>query len=172
MNMNNLNIQYFVEGDDEKKLINTLKNQLGVIQTGKVQKLNVIENKITDNIIRTLKKGTVVVLVFDTDTQQTDILNCNIAKLKACKFISKVITIPQVDNLEDELVRSCNIRKITELLNSRSKKDYKSDLIRVTNLDSKLKEHEFDINLFWSMQPGAPYENIINESEIIKTVKK
>lgn len=172
MNMKNLNIQYFVEGDDEKKLINTLKNQLGVIKAGKVQKLNVIENKITDNILRTLKEGTIIVLVFDTDTRKTDILNYNITKLNACKFISKVVTIPQVDNLEDELIRSCNIRKITELLNSRSAKDYKSDLIRVSNLDRKLKEHEFNINLFWSKQPDAPYQNIINESEIIKTVNK
>ena len=33
------------------------------------------------------------------------------------------------------LVRSCDIKKITELLNSKSKKDYKADLIRANNLD-------------------------------------
>ncbi len=166
--MKNINIQYFVEGEDEKKLINTLKNQLGVIESGKVQRLNVIENKISDNIIRTFKRNTIVVLVFDTDTKNTDILNSNIKKLKACKFISKVITIPQVYNLEDELVHSCNIKDITELLNSRSKKDFKSDLIHITNLDSKLKEHSFDINLFWSQQPNFPYQNISNDSKLIK----
>lgn len=168
MNMKNINIQYFVEGEDEKKLINTLKNQLGVIESGKVQRLNVIDNKISDNIIRTFKRNTIVVLVFDTDTKNTDILNSNIKKLKTCKFISKVITIPQVYNLEDELVHSCNIKDITELLNSRSKKDFKSDLIHITNLDSKLKEHSFDINLFWNQQPNSPYQNISNDSKLIK----
>lgn len=145
-----------------------MKNQLGVIQAGKVQKLNVVENRIPLNILRTLKKGTIVVLVFDTDTEKVDVLKHNIKLLKECKFISKIITIPQVKNLEDELVRSCDIRNITELLGSRSKREFKSDLIRITNLDSKLKEHKFDINLFWNQQPGAPYQEIINEATLIK----
>lgn len=170
--MKNVNVHYFVEGEDEKKLINTLKNQLGVIESGKVQKLNVIENKISDNILMTLKRNTIVVLVFDTDTKKSDILNSNIKKLNACNFVSKVLTIPQVYNLEDELVRSCKIKEITELLNSRSRKDFKSDLIHVTNLDSKLKEHSFDINLFWSQQPDVPYQNISNDSELIKNIHK
>ena len=166
--MKNVNIQYFVEGEDEKKLLNTLKNQLRVIQLGKVQSLNVIQRKIPLNVLRTFKKGTIVVLVFDTDTGNVNILNSNIKLLNECPFVSKVITIPQVKNLEDELVWSCNIKRIRELLNSRSKKDFKSDLIRVTNLDSKLREHQFDINLFWSKQPEAPYEHITNEALQIK----
>lgn len=166
--MKNVNVQYYVEGDDEKKLVNTLKNQLGVIITGKVQTLNVVENKINNNILRTLKKGTIVVLIFDTDTKKVDILNNNIEKLTNCSFVSKVITIPQVSDLEDELIRSCNIKKITELLNSRSKKDFKRDLIHVTNLNKKLKEHAFDINLFWNQQPESPYNNISNESKSVK----
>ncbi len=166
--MKNKYYQYFVEGEDEKKLLNTLKNQLRVIQPGKVQKLNVVESKISTNIIRTLKQGTIVILVFDTDTNNTDILNWNIKKLNDSHVISKVITVPQVKNLEDELLRSCNIKDIKDLLNSRSKKEYKSDLIRVTNLDAKLIEHRFDISLFWNKQPGIPYQHIINGSAEIK----
>ena len=166
--MQNIIYQYFVEGEDERKLINTLKNQLGLVQTGKVQVLNVVQNKISPVILRTLKKGTVVVLVFDTDTGNADILNYNIQLLNKCNYISKVITVPQVKNLEEELVRACNIDSITELLNSRSKKEFKSDLIRITNLDKKLTEHKFDINRFWSQQPGAPYQGITNGANSIK----
>lgn len=166
--MRNVNVQYYVEGEDEKKLVNTLKNQLRVIVPGKVQKLNVIQDKINSNILRTLKKGTIVVLIFDTDTDNVDTLNNNIQKLEKCSFVSEIVTIPQVPDLESELIRSCNIKKITQLLNSRSKKDFKSDLIRITNLDMKLKEHEFDINLFWNQQPDFPYQNIPNNSKIIK----
>lgn len=166
--MRNVNVQYYVEGEDEKKLVNTLKNELCVIVPGKVQRLNVIESKISDNILRTIKKGTVVVLVFDTDTNSVNMLKNNIKKLNECKFISKVIAIPQVPNLEKELIRSCNINKITELLNSRSEKDFKSDLIHITNLGSKLREHNFDIKLFWNQQPSSPYEDINNESGLIK----
>lgn len=35
-------VQYYVEGEDEEKLIQTLKYDLGIIRSGKVQKLNVI----------------------------------------------------------------------------------------------------------------------------------
>lgn len=162
------NVQYFVEGEDEKKLVNTLKNDLKVITPGKVQIINVIQNMVSDMILRTFKQGTVVVLIFDTDTNNTDTLDKNIAKLKKYRNVADVITIPQVMNLEDELRYCCNIRKITELLNSRSASNFKSDLIHITNLDNKLKEHSFDINRFWSRQPGTPYEHINNNANRIK----
>lgn len=169
--MKNTNILYFVEGEDEKALITTLKKDLRVIQSGKVQVLNVLQNKISINIFRTLKKNTVVILVFDTDTENTDILTENIKALSKCSVVSKVITIPQVKNLEDELLRSCEIKNITYLLGSRSKKDFKRDLIRATNLDSKLVEHGFNIDLFWSKPPSDSYQEIKNEASLIKIKK-
>ena len=35
--------QYFVEGEDEKKIINTLKSDMGLIQAGKVQVVNCVQ---------------------------------------------------------------------------------------------------------------------------------
>lgn len=166
--MRNTNIHYYVEGKNEKKLISVLKSDMGVIKSGKVQKLNVLQSLITDASLRTLKNGTVVVLIFDTDTKRVDILNKNIQKLEACRFISQIITIPQVPNLEGELIRSCQIKRITELLNSRSEKNFKSDFIHVSNLDKKLMEHGFDLSVIWSQNLGTPYQNIINNSEKIK----
>ena len=62
-----------------------------------------------------------------------------------------------------------NIKKITELLNSRSKEDFKSDLIHISNLESKLKEHKFNLSNFWAQQPGVPYQDILNnDAEKIK----
>lgn len=170
--MRNRNVLYLVEGDDEKKLVNTLKTDMGLICPGKIQKLNVIECQITDLHLRPLAKGTIVVLIFDTDTGKVDRLSKNIEKLKSCSAISLVVTIPQVPNLEGELVRSCNIKTITELLNSKSTKEYKSDIIRVSNLDQKLKEHRFDINKFWSQKPKPPYDLVENRAAVIKQSKK
>ena len=170
--MKNHNIQYYVEGDDEKKLLTVLKTQLKLIKPGKVQRLNVINEYITDIMLRTLKKDTWVVLVFDTDTNKAEILQKNIRKLKKCSSVSKVITIPQVRNLEDELLRSCKIKKITELLNSSSISKFKSDLIHISNLDAKLLEHQFNINDFWSQIPPSPYHIISNESQAIKLLKE
>ena len=161
-------IHYFVEGETEQKLINVLKTQLKKIKTGKVQKLNVINEKITDAMLRILKKNTVAVLVFDTDTKSVEILNYNIKKIRSCKSVSKIVTIPQVPNLEAELIKSCHLKKITDLLSSTTAKEFKSDFLRVSNLDTKLLEHGFDIDLLWCTQPPAPYQNIANQAEEIK----
>ena len=164
-------VQYYVEGEDEEKLVNVLKTKLGVIKTGKVQKLNAVEREITDARIRTLSPGTMVVLIFDTDTGQLEILDRNLKKLKACSSVSEIVTIPQVPNLEGELVRSCDIKNITELLNSKSRGDFKSDIKHISNLDSKLREHKFDINLFWARNPASPYQGIENQAAKVKLLK-
>lgn len=133
-----------------------------------MQILNVIEKQIPDALVRTIKKGTNVVLIFDTDTGQTGTLERNVQKLREYGYATKIICVPQIPNLEGELIYSCNIRKITELLNSKSEKEFKSDLIHITNLGSKLKEHGFDIGRMWSRQGQYPYQKIINEAEKIK----
>lgn len=163
-------MQYYVEGEDEEKLINTLKTDFGAIRPGKVQKLNVVECELTNARLMTLCPGTMAVLVFDTDTGHADILNRNLERLKRCSAVSEIVTIPQVPNLEQELVRSCDIKRAVELLGSKSKKEFKADLIRVTNLANKLREHHFDINQFWCGLPPPPYQNIANLSKKIKIV--
>ena len=160
---------YFVEGSDDKKIVNTLKTDLRMILPGKVEEFNVVQKKLTKNRIMSLKAATTVILIFDADAGNVDILNDNIAFLNRQKNqIKKVICIPQVDNLEDELVRSCNIREIWELTKSKSIKDYKRDLLRIQNLADRLKECNFDINKFWVRQPDNQYKNIVNDAEKVK----
>lgn len=103
------NYVYYVEGQCEEKLLKILKTDMRLIQPGKVIKRNVIQDKLRPAQLKTLKKGTTAVLVFDTDTDNTDILFENIELLKRETAISKVICITQVENLEDEIVRSCNV---------------------------------------------------------------
>ena len=74
-------VQYYVEGEDEEKLINVLKTDLKAIRPGKVQKLNVVAHEITNARLMTLRSGTMVVLVFDTDAGNINILNRNLAVL-------------------------------------------------------------------------------------------
>ena len=166
------NIQYYVEGENEQKHINVLKTQLKMIRPGKVQKLNVIDEKITDAMLRTLQRDATVVLIFDTDTKNIDILNYNIRKLSQYNSVRNIITIPQVPNLEGELIKSCDIKKITDLLNSDSISKFKSDFIRISNLDAKLLEHKFDISIFWTQKAKAPFQDILNQSSEIKILTK
>lgn len=165
-------VHYYVEGSDEKKFIHTLKTDLNAIRPGKVDVLNVVTHKFTNDRLMTLSRGTMVVLIFDTDTGSADILNENLESLRSCPAVSEIVTIPQVHNLEDELVRSCDIKAAQDLLGSKSRSDFKTDLIRVTNLAQKLTAHKFDINLLWSQTPPSPYQAISNTSEKIKIASR
>lgn len=66
--------QYYVEGEDEEKLVNVLKSDMQCIEAGKVQVLNPVLEKITPLRLRTLKKNTTVILVFDTDAGESEII--------------------------------------------------------------------------------------------------
>lgn len=137
------NYVYYVEGQCEEKLLKILKTDMRLIRPGKVIKRNVIQDKLRQAQLKTLKKGTTAVLVFDTDTDNTDILFENIELLKRETAISKVLCITQVENLEDEIVRSCNVNTAKELTNSKSTSSFKSDFIRASNLKGTLENHEF-----------------------------
>mgnify|MGYP003551408857 CR=1 FL=1 len=63
----------------------------------------------------------------------------DIKKLLECSSVSDLVLVPQVKNLEDEIVESCSIRHIKELLGSKSNTEFKSDFIKATNLANKLK---------------------------------
>ncbi len=160
--------QYFVEGEDEKRLIEVLKTDMQLIKPGKIQVLNVIEEKLTDLKLRILSEGTILIFVFDTDTSNVEILNENIIKAKKATNVKSVRCITQVRNLEDELVRSTNVKKIEEFLNSKSKKEFKRDFIREKNIKQKLLCHDFEIDKFWNQKAKKPFDKIKNEADSIK----
>lgn len=160
---------YYVEGEDEKKLFDVLKKDLCCIESGKVDKMNVIQTKFTAARIRPLKQDTIVVLVYDTDVENNmDILQYNVKFLNNQKGIKEVICIPQVNNLEDELLRGCKIKNIIELTKSISKSNYKNDFISCTNLGARLKACEFDISKMWNQIPTNEFKCFGNQAEKIK----
>lgn len=161
---------YFVEGEDDRKVVNTLKTDLQWIKPGKVQVFNVIEEELTSLITRTLKPGTIVVLVFDTDTGKKNTLLKNIRFLQKDSNVKQVLCIMQVKNLEDEFLRSCAISQIKEPTGSKSNSDYKRDLLRQSNLADKLKKHQFQFEKFWNSSDKV-YESICNDSAQIKIKK-
>lgn len=161
---------YFVEGEDDRKVVNILKTDLQWIKPGKVQVFNVIEEELTSLITRTLKPGTIVVLVFDTDTGKKNTLLKNIRFLQKDSNVKQVLCIMQVKNLEDEFLRSCAISQIKELTGSKSNSDYKRDLLGQSNLADKLKKHQFQFEKFWNSSDKV-YESICNDSAQIKIKK-
>lgn len=164
---------YYVEGEDERSLLNTLKRDMGCIESGKVDKFNVIQNRFTIARIRPLKPGTIVVLVYDTDVENNmEILQYNVELLKKQSGIKDVLCIPQMKNLEDELIRACKIKSIEELTKSGTKTNYKSDIISCSNLGARLCKCQFDISKFWSQIPANNFRKFGNDAERIKIYKK
>ena len=159
-------LHYFVEGENERKLIETIKNKY--LYSGKVKIINTIQNKVTNSILRTLERETLVVLVFDTDVEKIDILDENIRLIMNSNNVKNVICIPQIKNLEDELIYSTNINKIVDLLESKSKKDFKNDFNNCKNLLKKLEEKEFKISKLWSREATDIYKKYENKSKEIK----
>lgn len=165
----NSTYHYYVEGEDEKSLLDALKSDLKCIQSGKVEKFNVIQNRFTAARIRPLKYGVVIVLVYDTDVEtNNEILKYNIDFLKKQSGVSEVVCIPQVKSLEDELKRACKIKNIGELTNSKTTTDYKRDLISCTNLGARLKKCDFDVSKMWKQLPQNLYQQFGNDAEKIK----
>ena len=159
-------LHYFVEGENERKLIETIKNKY--LYSGKIKIINTIQNKIPNSILRTLERETVVVLVFDTDVGKIDILDENIKLIMSSNNVKDVICIPQIKNLEDELIYSTNINKIVDLLESKSKTNFKNDFNNCKNLMKKLEDKEFKISKLWSRNAVDIYKKYKNDSEVIK----
>ena len=90
------NYQYFVEGEDEEKIIKVLKTDMQLIVPGKVLRFNVVERKITKARLMSLRPDTNVILIFDTDTGNDAILKENIQILKKHLAVKSVICVPQV----------------------------------------------------------------------------
>lgn len=163
--------QYFVEGEDEKRLIEVLKTDMRLIQPGKIQVLNVVQERLTDLKLRVLSEGTILIFVFDTDTGNIEILSENIKRAKKSFRVKNVYCITQVKNLEDELIRSTNIKRIDELLESKSKSNFKRDFIKEKNLKQKLEAHSFDLKMLWCKEPQSPFNIIKNEAYKVKNEK-
>lgn len=160
---------YYVEGEDEKSLLNVLKRDLGCIESGKIDTVNVVQTKFSIARIRPLKQDTIVVFVYDTDVDNNiNILQYNVDFLKQQKGIKDIICIPQVKNLEDELINACKIKNIGELTKSGTKTDYKRDIISCSNLGARLSACEFNILKFWNQMPTNRFERFGNDAEKIK----
>lgn len=149
---------YFVEGECEQKLLNAIKTAPSLVQPGKVRVFNVIQDVLSKSHLYPIKEG-LVVFVFDSDVPKTNSLKQNIDMVKRiCPAKSvKLVFLVQVMNLEDELLRATNIKKITELTNSKSEKDFKSDFIALKDCRGALVRHGFDIGKMWDQTIPDPF---------------
>ena len=166
------NIVYVVEGETERRLLEALRTELRCIYAGKILKHNVVQDLVKKNNFMSFSRNTLFALIFDTDTDGVAVLKQNISIIAGLPNAKEVITIPQVENLEDELCYSCRIKDIRELTRSKSQSDVKRDLLRLSNLGARLEETGFDIVRLWSRQAQGCFAAIENKSNRIKIKQK
>lgn len=168
MRSTNIRTQYFVEGECEKKLIRTLIEQK-LILPGQTDVLNPIQAHIKTTHLRTLPIKARIILVFYTDMTELRILEQNIRYLRA-QHNKEIITIPQVLNLEDEMIRCTDIRYIRNLLSCTHDSDFKTAFIEERKLYDKLLFHQFDLKKLWSLDPPPAFQKIgiANQSDLIR----
>lgn len=161
------NFCYLVEGQCERKIIDTLKSN-NLICAGKIIVLNVVQELVTDLFLRTIKPNTTIILVFDTDKPDVGILSKNLSTLNKSKQVKDVLCVLQVRNLEDELSRSTGVSDLKRITGSKSNKDFKTDLIREKKLYEKLNKNRFNIKTMWSQNPPEEYIQFKNDGYKIK----
>ena len=166
--MKRIKIQYYVEGECEKKLLEALKEQNDLILPGKIEVFNVVNKELTDMYLRLLSEKTTVVFLFDTDIEKTDILRKNISKVKKNGRIRDLWLVIQVKNLEDELLRSTVVRHVQDLVGCSTEKEFKHAFIVEKNLFEKLNNHGFDLSKMWIKTPNKPFDDLWNDGSRIK----
>lgn len=162
------NCIYFAEGKCEERLLNALKENPQKIQPGRVKVFNAVQNLLTKSQLVTIQSGTTVVLVFDTDVQNTEFLCENIRRLKTLCSKVRLVFLPQVLNLEDELVRCCEIKSVIGLTHSKSNKDFKRDFCSMTNVRSALDRVNLNVSTLWTDNVPSPFGFVESNSDEIK----
>ena len=153
---------YFVEGSCEKQLIDALKQQPAKLIPGKVKILNPVQRRLSKSVLLTIDPGSIVVFVYDTDKPEVEILHENIALLANLCVNIKVVHLMQVLTIEDELVRSTDVKSAPELTKSRGTSAFKSDFCRLTPQSCRtlLDRHHLNADKLWNTPSPAPYNRI------------
>jgi len=170
MRMENKICIYLAEGECEEKLLKALKVKPELIAPGRVKRFNVIQNELKPSHLMGFPARSRIVLVFDTDKEETEHLKKNMDLLRAQFGSVGVLTIPQVLNFEDEIERSTDLSSALELTKSKSLKDFKTAVNKAKETDfrSALKRNRFEIKKLWIKKPGIAFKFVRQDSEKIK----
>lgn len=86
--------------------------------------------------------------------------------------MKRILLIPQVYNLEDEILFSTDLKRMKEFLDSKSDGDFKRDLLKCSDsqIIKKLKDKTFKIERFWSRTANNKYGKYQNQSKMIKVL--
>ena len=161
---------YLAEGECEEKILKALKLKPAQIPQGRVKRFNVIQRELKPAYLMSFPAGSKVILVFDTDGEETEILKKNLQLLNAQFGSVEVVTIPQYLNFEDELERCTDVVKAQDFTKSNSVKDFKNAVNRMKENEFRnaLKRHKFDFSKLWIKNPPKAFRFVKQQSDQIK----
>ena len=161
---------YYVEGPCEQQLISALKEHPAKLIPGKIKVFNVVQNLIPKSQMLTIQSGTTVALAFDTDVPQTEILRKNVELLKRYCCRLRIVFMPQVLNLEDELTRCTDVKAVVDLTRSNGIKNFKTDFCRLKVKDCRamLERHKLESEQLWMTKVPDEFSFVENNSGQIK----
>lgn len=116
-----------------------------------------------------IQSGTTVVFVFDTDVSQTSNLQKNLELLGRYCGKLKIVFLPQVLNLEEELVRCTDVKTVTELTKSGSVKNFKTDFCKMKTKEcrSMLERHKLDCERLWMTKTPEGFAFVENNCSAV-----
>lgn len=161
---------YYVEGPCEQQLISALKETPEKLIPGKIKVFNVVQNLIPKSQMLSIQTGTTIVLVFDTDVSLSSTLKKNIELLVRYCGKLKIIFLPQVFNLEEELVRCSDVKNVTELTKSSSIQKFKTDFCKMKTKDCRamLERHKLDYTRIWMTKAPEAFTFVENNCSLVK----
>lgn len=151
---------YFVEGQYEEVIVRSLINDFQYLKPGRIKVLNITQKKFPRSLMTSLKPGTSVVFIFDTDAGNPALVKENIKAIQSSTYGVEIVVIPQCRNLEDELIYACGIREIKEITKSRSNSDFKTDLLHSRNVGQLLRNCGFDFSRLWNRTVAFEWESL------------
>lgn len=89
-----------------------------MVAPGKVKVYNVIQKLIPKSQLLTIQKDSIVVFLIDTDVDETKYLSQNINRIRKYRNNVHIVNLLQVLNFEDEITRSTNVARASELTKS------------------------------------------------------
>lgn len=164
--------KYFVEGECEEKLINVLKTPpMNKLLAGKVEVFNVVNEEFSDARLATTRPNTIIVLVYDIDHGNINILDANISKLQSLGF-KNIIHVQSIKKFEDEMVYSSNLKTINDMYDTKSLKEFKAKFMSESNLCNKLNKIKFDSEKIWSRENKSKPFNKYSNKQQLKEIKR
>lgn len=122
---------------------------------GKVEVFNVVRDKLTKMRIASLKRGTIIIFVYDVDVKKTTILEQNIKLLKSYGFTT-IYHVQSLQNFEDEIVHSTSLKNINDCFSTESSDEFKARFLAHKDILTKLKEIGFNDAKLWSIVNRYP----------------